>query len=134
MCNYNERLLKAKQNLDQRLSLERRRREDGEKYAIDYFSLHGEEIVKKVLSSLVEGVENQYHCETYFEEAYFIENKEYFMQSDAYRDGFKEKIVELISKNICELIPDLKEYLDVIIKEHYEIDNNRIHIIVSLKF
>jgi len=134
MCNYNESLLRAKENLDQRLSLERRRREDGEKYADSYFSLHGKEIVTKVLNSLIEGVEDQYHCETYFEETYFMQNEEYFMQSDAYRDGFKEKMVELIYKNICELIPDFKEYLDVIINEHYDIDYNRIHIIVSLKF
>jgi len=134
MCNYNERLLKAKENLDQRLSLERRRREDGEKYAIDYFSLHREEMVNEVVNSLIEFVEDQYHCETYFEETYFMQNEEYFMQSDAYRDGFKEKMVELISKNMCELIPDFKEYLDIIINEHYEIDNNRIVIIVSLRF
>lgn len=134
MCDYNERLLKAKQNLDQRLSLERRTKEDGEKYAVSYFSLHGEKIVKKVLNSLIEFVEDQYHCETYFEETYFIYNKEYFMQSDAYRDGFKEKIVELISKNICELIPDFKENLDIIIEEYYEMDNDRITIIVSLRF
>lgn len=134
MCDYNERMLKAKQNLDQRLALQRRRREDGKKYAIDYFSLYGGEIVQKVLNSLIQDVEDQYHCETYFEATYFIYNEYYFLQSDAYIDGFKEKIVELISKKLCELIPDFKEYLDVIIKERYEIDNNAIHIIVSLKF
>ena len=79
-------------------------------------------------------MEDQYHCETYFEETYFIQNEEYFMQSDAYRDGFKEKMVQLVYNNICELIPDFKEYLDIIINEYYEIDNNKIVIIVSLKF
>ena len=134
MYNYNEKLLKAKQNLDQRLALQRRRREDGKKYAIDYFSLYRGEIVQEVLNSLIEYVEDQYHCETYFEATYFIYNEYYFLQSDAYRDGFKEKMVELISKNICELIPDFKENLDIIIKEYYEIDNDRITIIVSLRF
>lgn len=134
MCNYNERLIKAKQNLDKRLSLERRTKEDGEKYADSYFSLHGEEIVTKVLNSIIEFVEDQYHCETYFEETYFMQNKDYFMQSDAYRDGFKEKIVQLVSNMICELIPDFKEYLDIIIEEHYELEYSRIDIIVSLRF
>ena len=133
MCDYNERLLKAKQNLDQRLSLERRRREDGEKYAVSYFSLHGEEIVQQALDSLIEGVEDQYHCETYFEATYFIKTEEYFMQSDAYRDGFKEKIVELVFENISKLIPEFIEYLDVTINEHYGTETE-IHIIVTLQF
>lgn len=134
MCNYNERMLKAKKNLDKRLALERRRREDGEMFADSYFSLHGEEIVSEIVGSLVEDVENQYHCETYFEDTYIIRTEEYFMQSDAYRDGFKDKMVKLVSNKISELIPDFKEYLDVIIKERYDIDYNTIHIIVSLEF
>lgn len=133
MCDYNVRMLKAKQNLDQRLYLEGRRREDGEKYAIAHFSLNKEQILEKILNSLTASMEDQYHCETYFETTYMIQNEKYFEQSDAYRDGFKEKMVKLVYENICQLIPDFKEYLDVMIQEHYGCEYT-IHIIVILRF
>jgi len=133
MSNYNERMFNAKKNLDQRLRLERRTREDGEKYATDYFSLNKEKMVGEVLESLIEDMEDQHQCETYFEHSYIIQNEKHFEQSDAYRDGFKEKIVELVSKAICALIPFFKDNLDVMIKERYE-SQYTIHIIVILRF
>lgn len=133
MKNYNLKMLEAKQNLDQRLELERRTRGDGEKYAIDYFSINKQKMVSEILDFLTESMEDQYHCETYFEDAYIIQNEKYFEQSDAYRDGFKEKIVKLVYESLCELIPDFKNNLDVMIIERYE-SGYTIHIIVSLRF
>ncbi len=133
MKNYNLKMLEAKRNLDQRLELERRTRDDGEKYAINYYVLSKGKMVSKILDYLTASMEDQYHCETYFETSYIIQNEKYFEQSDAYRDGFKEQIVKLVYENLCELIPDFKENLDVIIQEHYGCEYT-IHIVVSLRF
>lgn len=132
MSNYNERMLEAKQNLEQRLALQKRTKKDGENYAISYFNLYKRKMVGELLNSLIEDMEDQYHCETYFERSYVIQNEEYFNQTDAYRDGFKEKIVDLTYKAICDLIPDFKDNLDVMINEYYKLST--IDIIVILRF
>lgn len=134
MCNYNKRFIKAKLNLDQRLMLERRTREDGKRYAIDYFALNKENMVDEVLNSLISYMEDENQCETYFETAHIIQNEKYFEQTDAYRAGFKEKILELMYNNISKLIPDFINYCNIIINEHYTSYYNEIHIIVTLNF
>lgn len=133
MKNYNLKMLEAKRDLDQRLQLERRTREDGKRYARDYFRINKEKIINKSLDSLISSMEDQYHCETYFETCYIMQNEKYFEQSDAYRDGFKEEMVKLVSQSICQLIPDFKDNLDVMINEHYDFVYT-IHIIVILQF
>ena len=57
MKNYNLKMLEAKRDLDQRLQLERRTREDGARYARDYFRINKEKIINKALDSLISSMD-----------------------------------------------------------------------------